>query len=87
MRVLYTAKCEEMKHLVDRGAEAQKIEAIQSSLRKLSMRIRIAIQVIDHISKQISRLRDEELWPQTFELVQGYAIICSCCNFRIFKHA
>lgn len=87
MRVLYTTKCEEMKHLVDRGAEAQKIEAIQSSLRKLSMRIRIAIQVIDHISKQISRLRDEELWPQTFELVQGYAIICSCCNFRIFKHA
>ncbi|XP_020091526.1 uncharacterized protein LOC109712387 [Ananas comosus] len=72
MRVLYDQKREELRHLIDRGAEAHKLEESQTYIRKLSTRIRIAIQVVDSISKKISQLRDEELWPQICELVQGF---------------
>lgn len=75
MRVLYDQKREELRHLMDRGAEAHKLEETQTYIRKLSTRIRIAIQVVNSISKKISQLRDEELWPQTCELVQGLVIL------------
>lgn len=75
MRVLYDQKREELRHLIDRGAEAHKLEETQTYIRKLSTRIRIAIQVADSISKKISQLRDEELWPQICELVQGLVIL------------
>ncbi|KAI4966591.1 hypothetical protein ZWY2020_037999 [Hordeum vulgare] len=71
MRVLYDKKCEELKVLCERGAEAHKLEAIETYTRKLSTKISVAIQVVNTISKKINKLRDEELWPQTNELIQG----------------
>ncbi|KAM3210462.1 hypothetical protein ACQJBY_064440 [Aegilops geniculata] len=71
MRVLYDKKCEELKVLYERGAEAHKLEAIETYTRKLSTKISVAIQVVNTISKKINKLRDEELWPQTNELIQG----------------
>ncbi|XP_073012614.1 uncharacterized protein [Typha latifolia] len=71
MRVLYDRKRAELKRLDERGAEAYKVEAAQTFIRKLSTRIKIAIQVVNTISNKISKLRDEELWPQICELVQG----------------
>lgn len=72
MRVLYDKKCRELRHLDERGAEVHKIEAIQAFIRKLSTRISIAIQIVNTISTKISKIRDEELWPQICQFVQGY---------------
>lgn len=71
MRVLYDRKREELKMLDEKGAEAHKLEATELYIRKLSTKISIAIQVVNTISEKISKLRDEELWPQTCELIQG----------------
>ncbi|XP_052166434.1 protein ALTERED PHOSPHATE STARVATION RESPONSE 1-like [Oryza glaberrima] len=71
MRVLYNQKREELKVLYGRGAEAHKLEATETHIRKLSTKISIAIQIVNTISKNINNLRDDELWPQTCELIQG----------------
>ncbi|CAD5187410.1 unnamed protein product [Musa acuminata subsp. malaccensis] len=75
IRVLYDRKCEYLRRLSERGAEAEKLEAVEISIRKLSTKIRIAIQVVGTISSKINQLRDEELWPQINELIQGYVIL------------
>ncbi|XP_072995236.1 uncharacterized protein [Typha latifolia] len=71
IRIRYEREHNHLQHLIDTGAESGKLEATQTSIKKLSTRIRIAIQVVDGISKKISNLRDEELWPELCELVQG----------------
>uniref|UniRef100_A0ACD5XUS9 Uncharacterized protein n=1 Tax=Avena sativa TaxID=4498 RepID=A0ACD5XUS9_AVESA len=70
-RLKYDRKREKLKMLDQKGAEAEKIIATEKEIRKLSTRISIAIQVVNTISGKISKLRDEELWPQTCELIQG----------------
>ncbi|CAL9147731.1 protein ALTERED PHOSPHATE STARVATION RESPONSE 1-like [Musa acuminata AAA Group] len=72
MRTLYEQNRERLRHLSERGAEAEKVEAVETSNRKLSTKIRIAIQVVGTISSKISQLRDEELWPQVRELIDGF---------------
>ncbi|KAM0883265.1 hypothetical protein ACQ4PT_031692 [Festuca glaucescens] len=71
MRGQYDKKREELKVLYERGAKAQKLEAIEIYTRKLSTKIGVALQILNAISKKINKLRDEELWPQTCELIQG----------------
>ncbi|XP_027088418.1 uncharacterized protein [Coffea arabica] len=73
MRILHERKCRKLKRLDERGAEAHKVDATRAMVESLSTKIRIAIQVVDKISVKISRLRDEELWPQLHELIQGLA--------------
>ncbi|WOK94649.1 hypothetical protein Cni_G03354 [Canna indica] len=72
MRVLYERKREHLRHLIERGSEAEKIEAVENKIKKLSTKIRIAIQVVGTISSKISQLRDDELWPEVRELIQGF---------------
>ncbi|RWR92755.1 hypothetical protein CKAN_02197700 [Cinnamomum micranthum f. kanehirae] len=71
LRVIYEKKCKRLKYLDDRGAEINKIDATRASIRKLLIKISIAIKAIDTISSRIHKLRDEELKPQLTELVQG----------------
>uniref|UniRef100_A0ACD5Y1V9 Uncharacterized protein n=1 Tax=Avena sativa TaxID=4498 RepID=A0ACD5Y1V9_AVESA len=71
MRLQYDKKRQELKVLYERGAEFQKVEAIEIYIRKLSTKMSVAVQVINAISKMINKLRDEELGPQTCELIQG----------------
>lgn len=71
MRIVLERECEHLRRLDERGAEATKIESTQIFIRKLSTKIRIAIQVVESISNKISKLRDEELWPQINEFIQG----------------
>ncbi|KAG8368019.1 hypothetical protein BUALT_Bualt15G0001700 [Buddleja alternifolia] len=71
MRVLHERKSRKLKRLDERGAEAQKIDATRILVRSLSTKIKIAIQVVDKISVKINNLRDEELWPQLNEFIQG----------------
>ncbi|KAJ9189450.1 hypothetical protein P3X46_000743 [Hevea brasiliensis] len=71
MRVVHDRNCRKLKRLDERGAEAHKVDATRTLIRTLSSKIRIAIQVVDKISVTINRIRDEELWPQLNELIQG----------------
>lgn len=71
MRLLHDRNSKKLQRLDERGAEAHKIDATQKLLRKLSTQIMIAIQIVNSISTKINVLRDEELWPQIYELIQG----------------
>ncbi|KAL0913994.1 hypothetical protein M5K25_017489 [Dendrobium thyrsiflorum] len=72
MRLLHDRNSKKLKRLDVRGAEAHKIEATQTFVRKLSTKIRIAIQIVNSITTKINVLRDEELWPQIDGLIQGF---------------
>lgn len=72
MRVLHEQKSRKLKRLDEKGAETHKIDATRTLVRNLSTKIRIAIQVVDKISVKINNLRDEELWPQLNEFIEGY---------------
>ncbi|TVU04597.1 hypothetical protein EJB05_47716, partial [Eragrostis curvula] len=72
IRTLYAQKYEERKSLYITGAENYKLEAADIVIRKLATKISVAIQVIKSISNNINKLRDEELWPQTQELIKGF---------------
>ena len=75
MRLLLAKNSKRLKFLDQKGAEAQKIDATQNLVRKLSAKIRMAVRVIAKVSKKINKVRDEELWPQIMALIQGYALI------------
>ncbi|KAH0456723.1 hypothetical protein IEQ34_014630 [Dendrobium chrysotoxum] len=72
LRLLHERNSKKLKRLDVRGAEAHKIEATQTFVRKLSTKIRIAIQIVNSITTKIDVLRDEELWPQIDGLIQGF---------------
>lgn len=72
MRLLHERKLRLLKRLDDKGAEDDKINAAQAKVKKLATRIGVAIQVVDSISRKVSALRDEELWPQLNGLILGY---------------
>ncbi|KAI8553918.1 hypothetical protein RHMOL_Rhmol05G0053800 [Rhododendron molle] len=71
MRVLHERKSRKLKSLDERGAEAHKIDSTRALVRSLSTKIRIAIQIVDNISVKINKLRDEDLWPQLNDFIQG----------------
>ncbi|KAL2231730.1 uncharacterized protein LOC105173003 [Sesamum indicum] len=71
MRVLHERKSRKLKRLDEGGAEANKVDATRTLVRSLSTKIKIAIQVVDKISVRINSLRDEELWPQLNDFIQG----------------
>ncbi|GLT63230.1 hypothetical protein SLA2020_358080 [Shorea laevis] len=71
MRVVHEAKCHKLKRLDEKGAEPHKVESTRTVIRSLSTKMRIAIEVVDKISVTINKIRDEELWPQLNELIQG----------------
>lgn len=71
MRLLHDRNNKKLQLLDEKGAEAHKIDATQKLIRKLSTQIMIAIQVVNSISTKINELRDEELWPQIYELILG----------------
>ncbi|XP_006647664.3 protein ALTERED PHOSPHATE STARVATION RESPONSE 1-like [Oryza brachyantha] len=72
MRLLLAKNSKRLKFLDQKGAEASKIDATRNLVRKLSTKIRIAVRVIAKVSKKINRVRDEELWPQVNNLIQGF---------------
>ncbi|XP_044489132.1 protein ALTERED PHOSPHATE STARVATION RESPONSE 1-like [Mangifera indica] len=71
MRVIHDRKVRKLKRLDERGAEAHKVDSTRTLIRNLSIKIGMAIQVVDKISMTINKIRDEELWPQLNELIQG----------------
>lgn len=80
MRVIHERKRRKLKRLDDRGAEAHKVDSTRKLVRSLSTKIRIAIQVVDKISVTINKIRDEELWPQLSDFIQGYVYLLVICK-------
>ena len=62
------------------GAEAHKLEAIEIDVKKLGAKLNIAIHIVNATSKKINKLRDEELWFQTNELIRGYVELLTFPN-------
>ncbi|KAK4793863.1 hypothetical protein SAY86_011857 [Trapa natans] len=77
-RVKHERKIKKLKLMDQRGAEATKVDATRISIRDLSTKIRMAIQVVDKISITVSNIRDGELWPQLNELIQGFTQMWKC---------
>lgn len=71
MQLCHNKKCNMLKQLYDKGAEAPKIDSMRDAVMKLSTKIIITIEVVESISKMINKLRDEELWPKLHELIEG----------------
>ena len=74
LHIMHERKYKQLKLFEEKGADAHKAEATHTLIRSISTKIRIAIDVVDKISFTISKLRDEELWPQINELIHGYVI-------------
>ncbi|XP_009787447.1 protein ALTERED PHOSPHATE STARVATION RESPONSE 1 [Nicotiana tabacum] len=78
IRVLHERKSRKLKQLHEKGAESHKVDMTRKLVLSLSSKIRIAIQVVDKVSEKINKLRDEELWPQLNELIQGLSRMWKC---------
>lgn len=72
IRIEYDKKCRQLKHHDDKGVDHRLVDATTTAIRTLKTRIKVAIQVVDSISKRIHKLRDEELRPQLSELLEGF---------------
>ncbi|CAN6821251.1 unnamed protein product [Brassica oleracea] len=71
LRLLHERKLRKLKRMDERGTDAPKVDLTRRFVRSLSTKIRIAIQVVDKISVTINKIRDEELWLQLNQLIQG----------------
>ncbi|RLM61084.1 uncharacterized protein C2845_PM14G21370 [Panicum miliaceum] len=93
IRVLYEQKHKEQKKLYYGGAEAHKLEAIEICVKNLSTKLNIAIHIVNATSKKINKLRDEELWFQTHELIRRFMQMwhtmseCHQMQWRALSHA
>ncbi|EOA29956.1 hypothetical protein CARUB_v10013059mg [Capsella rubella] len=93
LRVTHEKKLRKLKRLDERGAEDLKVDSTRKLVRSLSSKIRIAIQVVDKISVTINKIRDEELWLQLNELIQGLnrmwisMLECHRSQFEAIKEA
>ncbi|GAA0143578.1 hypothetical protein LIER_04232 [Lithospermum erythrorhizon] len=67
---LYEKKCNQLQSQDVRG-DGHTVDKTRSSVKDLYSRILVAIRSAETISERIEKLRDEELQPQIFELLQG----------------
>lgn len=68
----YEKKCKQLKQLEEKKAEANKAGSVRSLLRNLSLKLNMAIQIVDRLSVTVNTLREEELSPLINEFIQGY---------------
>ncbi|MBA0565737.1 hypothetical protein Golob_010598 [Gossypium lobatum] len=69
LRMIHSKKSSQMRILDQRGADAHRVDSTRTSIRALSTKMRVAVQVIDNIAITINKVMDEELWPQINELI------------------
>ncbi|KAI4339960.1 hypothetical protein MLD38_024842 [Melastoma candidum] len=76
LRIVYTKKCKELKHMVEKEqrqpGDAERIEAGHALIRSLSTQLKISLHVADTISDRIIKLRDEDLWTFFCQLIHGW---------------
>ncbi|KAL5073808.1 hypothetical protein RYX36_012792 [Vicia faba] len=64
MRTLHEKKYKQLKYMIEKEAEAQKIDSVEAFIDILVRNMKISMQVVDKISITITKLTEEELWPQ-----------------------
>lgn len=64
MRTLHEKKCKQLKYMIEKKIDAQKIDSIQAFIDTLVTNMKMSIQVVDKISITIGKLTEEELWAQ-----------------------
>ncbi|XP_027354515.1 nitrate regulatory gene2 protein-like isoform X1 [Abrus precatorius] len=64
LRILHQKKCRQLRRMRKTDADAHKVDSVQTFIGILATKMKISIQVVDKISNTISKLREEELWPQ-----------------------
>ncbi|KAG9136775.1 hypothetical protein Leryth_004532 [Lithospermum erythrorhizon] len=73
MRVLHGRKSKKLKHLDEEGADFNKVDPTGTLVRSLSTKLKFTIQVVDKISVNINKLRDDDLWPLLNETIQEFS--------------
>ncbi|CAA3002094.1 Hypothetical predicted protein [Olea europaea subsp. europaea] len=73
IRKEYDRKCDQLQHQFAKDLSPQTIDKTRAVVKDLHSRIRVALHAVDSISKRIEKMRDEELFPQIMELIQGLA--------------
>ncbi|KAJ4764375.1 DUF630 family protein (DUF630 and DUF632) [Rhynchospora pubera] len=87
IRTNYDFKCKLLRQQESRGESQQRIDKTRAAVKDLHSRIRVAIQRIDKISKEIEEIRDKELEPQLEELIEGlirmWAMMLECHRHQL----
>ncbi|XP_028766497.1 nitrate regulatory gene2 protein [Neltuma alba] len=70
LHVLYKKKCRELNRAMSKKCvDAQKVDALETSIQIIATKLKISIHVVDKISNTICKLREEELWPLVNEFI------------------
>ena len=72
IRVAYEKKCRQLRKQDINGEEPLVADRTRLAARDLQTHLKVSINSVEAISSRIDRLRDEELFPQLLELIQGY---------------
>ncbi|KAJ3677314.1 hypothetical protein LUZ60_003038 [Juncus effusus] len=71
IRRVYDQQCTKLRHQFAKDFDVRIIDKTRANVKDLHSRLTVAIQAVDSISRRIEKLRDDELQPQLFELLQG----------------
>jgi len=72
IRIAYEKKCKQLRNFDAKGEDPSCADKARAAIRDLDTQITVSIHSVEAISRRIETLRDEELYPQLLELVQGY---------------
>ena len=69
----------ERKYALFRNQDAKNedqtiIDKTRSTIKALQTRMVVAIQAVDSAAQQVQKIRDEELYPQLLELLEGWVV-------------
>lgn len=71
IRIAYDKKCAQLRNHDVKGDDHSYLDKTRRVVRDLHTRIKVSIHSVEAVSKRIETLRDQELQPQLFELIQG----------------
>ncbi|XP_076916689.1 protein ALTERED PHOSPHATE STARVATION RESPONSE 1-like [Bidens hawaiensis] len=71
IRKEYDKKCDKLRRQFTKDHKPHLIDKTRAAAKDLHSRMKVALHTVDSISKQIEKMRDEELQPQLMELIQG----------------
>ncbi|VVB15933.1 unnamed protein product [Arabis nemorensis] len=72
LRVLYERGYKVLKKLDQTGAEPSKIYEAEAVVKLHLSKINVAVRAVETISMRIHKIRDEELWFQVIEIINGF---------------
>ncbi|KAG6488137.1 hypothetical protein ZIOFF_056895 [Zingiber officinale] len=71
IRIAFERKYKQMRSQDMHSKEPSSVDKTRAVVRDLHTQLKVSIHSVESVSRRIETLRDEELHPQLFELVQG----------------